>query len=576
MDLNGLPVCSGHLRLRVVSLFLLTLLIIPGNALGNPSFTIGSNHYLTIHAYPHDLLKWPNRGVFLSYNPKTMPWQGDVTDIANRPSPTYVHNHQEIEFAPPSGYEGNPEDVRSWMNVSSYAHKTRYSLGGLSTSQYGKFLVEIGKTDLNMELLSEGVGRSSDSGTYHLVPFNAETNAARNDYDFRVIYANRLFGNPIGAKLSHSRKSSDQPDGHLRFTKDGVSYNTPHLTWGWATTGCNHILGYSSINTDAFFQNRYSVLGGHQTDLQLSYEYKGNYKSGLRYRSTTEDGESYSWEYDDGSDILGNYHNDELWKDRRSNKFLRGYSKVRFWQVGNLDAGFLFFLQYGSQSKKDINKLAESESDSEEREREIILEANPFCNYKFHRGYLDFGLLLEISRTGMSNVRTRWNSVSKSDQPGVLWTTSPYKGWSPSWESFSRGHRWFFATGFEAYSSIPAHKRLSLLLRMMVLRKYTFTKKIYGESTIPEGSNSYEFNQTAERSDYKNETWMTGSVGISYGFGPVQAFWTLELPLPYLIKHRTSLRDSDDLLFEHSRKNVWQVQQPTSTRILLVYSLERP
>ena len=44
---------------------LLPLLFISTVALANPSFTIGSNPYLTVFAYPHDMLKWPNRAVFL-------------------------------------------------------------------------------------------------------------------------------------------------------------------------------------------------------------------------------------------------------------------------------------------------------------------------------------------------------------------------------------------------------------------------------------------------------------------------------------------------------------------------------
>ena len=65
----------------------------------------------------HDILKWPNSAVFIYYNPQTMPWQGDVTDIANRPSESYVNNYQEVEFAPPYGYQGNPANVYSWMRV---------------------------------------------------------------------------------------------------------------------------------------------------------------------------------------------------------------------------------------------------------------------------------------------------------------------------------------------------------------------------------------------------------------------------------------------------------------------------
>ena len=79
---------------------------------------------------------------------------------------------------------------------------------------------------------------------------------------------------------------------------------------------------------------------------------------------------------------------------------------------------------------------------------------------------------------------------------------------------------------------------------------------MYGESEIPEGGDSYMFNETHVRNNYKNETWMTGSFGVSYGFGPVQLFCTLQLPLAYLIAQETELKEGNSVLFEHSKRNV--------------------
>jgi len=233
----------------------------------------------------------------------------------------------------------------------------------------------------------------------------------------------------------------------------------------------------------------------------------------------------------------------------------------------------LFFAQKATYAKTAINKLADSDPGSKEDEREYAFETNPFINFKFKGGYLDFGILMELAFTSMNNTRTRWNSASGSDQKDVLWTTSPYSDWSPSWENFSKGSSWFFATGFESYSSIGIYKRLSLLLRLTVLRKFTRINKIYGESVIPDGGSSFEFHQTHKRNNFRNETWMTGSFGISYGWGPVQIFCTLQLPLAYLIKQRTKLHDNTSQLFDHSKRNLWQVQEPTTMRILFVYAL---
>jgi hypothetical protein len=424
-------------------------------------------------------------------------------------------------------------------------------------------------------LNAEGVARASeavgDDTEYHLVPFTGQTASGREDYEFKLLYAQRLFNHPIGLKLRYIRKTSAEPTGFTRFTRDGISYDLSHLTWGWATTGCNHIFGYSHINADAFYQDRYSVFAGHQLDLQLSSEFNGNYKSGIRYRTSKEDGDNYSWQYDDGSQFHGNYYIDERWQDRKTHNLIRGYSKVRFWEFGEADAGILFFLQQASHAKLEVNKLADSDPGSRESEREIAVETNPFLNYRFHGGHFDFGLLLEVARIGLKNTQTRWNSVSGSDQTDVLWSTTPYQGWSPSWESFSQGSEWFFATGFEADAAIPVYRRTAALLRLMILRKYTWTTKQYGQSEIPAGSSSFAFRQTHERHNYRNEAWMTGAIGISYGKGPIQSFLTLHLPLAYLIKQKTELADNDQQLFEHEKRNMWQVQEPTSARLLIVY-----
>ena len=127
-----------------------------------------------------------------------------------------------------------------------------------------------------MELTSNGIGRayetSGSSTTYYMVPFNAGTFTKQNLLNAQIIYANTFFNIPVGVKLSYQNKRSDIPWGHLNFTDKGTTYNSSHLTWGWATFGCAKIFGYSHINADAFFQNSYTVYDGNQIDAQLSFE----------------------------------------------------------------------------------------------------------------------------------------------------------------------------------------------------------------------------------------------------------------------------------------------------------------
>jgi hypothetical protein len=559
-------------------IYLFAMLMCMQNAPGNPSFTIGSNPYLTIFAYPHDILRWPASGVYFNYQNQELPWQGNVTDISARPSESYTNNYQFVEFATPDDYAGDPSGIYSWSMISGYAHQRYFGLGSITSTPYGKFMGEMGISTLNMLMEAEGVARSEEEGeVFHLVPFRSQTKGAQFKYEGKILYARQLYNNPFGFKVDYVYKHSLKPNGYLNFMIDSTQYETNHLTWGWANQSCNHIFGYPHINTDAFFQNEYSVINGSQLDLQASYDFNGNYKTGIRYRLINESGDDYNWQYDEGSLYTGNYSRNPDWMKKNVEQFFRAYSKVRFFELGNLGAGILFFGQYGKNDRFDVNRLSESEPNSQEIVHNYIVETNPFLNFKFEKGYIDFGLLLEEEYSPLKNIHTAWNESTGGEEQNVLWDSSPYEGWSTSWESFSKGHELFFATGGETYTSINIYKRFSMQGGLTLLRKYTNLKKVYGNSNVPDGGGNFEFTKTHIRKDHRNETWMTGSLGLTYGFGPIQLISILQFPLSYLNKRETVLSDiHDDILFEHERRNVWQVQQPASFRLILVCALSKP
>lgn len=553
----------------------LVLILIAVAVQANVYFTIGSNRYLTIRAYPHDLLRWPANGTFLNYAPSSFPWQGHVTNIFSRPSESYVSNFQDIEFAPPYGFQGNPEDIHSWMKLSSNAQQNKYDFGGLIQTTYGKFFFQLGMSRLDMELTAEGVGRATigdyDNPDFELVPFGAQTMAERSEQNVQFIWAHRLFGQPVGLKVNYIKRTADEPRGYVSFQKEGSDYHTSRLTWGWSTVGCNHIFGYDHINTDAWYQNQYILYDGYQLDIQASTEINGNFKSGFRYRRMREDGNLFDWEGTGESEIQGQYIEDTFWKHRKFGDLFRAYTKHRFIRIGNLDAGVLFFGQYATNPMRQVSKLTDSDPAYEMLENEFAIETNPFINYRFNGGYLDFGVLIEYSRANMKNVYTRWNSASQSEQKDVLWNTTPYLGWSQPWENYSKGNQWFFATGFESYASIDVVRPLSLLLRLTVLKMYTHIDNFYGDSVIPDNGTSFVFQQSHKRDTYKNETWVTGSFGFQYRLGGFEIMGTLQMPLAYLISQSTELEDNEEQLFRHEIRNTWQVQQPASFQLFLIY-----
>jgi hypothetical protein len=564
-------------RKATIALFLLAA----SCAYANPHFTIGSNPFYTYLAYPHDILRWPKKAAFFYMHPQTMPWQGHVTNISERPNDTYVSNYNYFDFPAPSGYTGDPNAVRSFMRVSSYAYNNRFSTGAIwNFDEFGKIYLEVGTNRVDMELRADGIVRNNN--TLELIPVTARTDAARTHYDFHVIYANHLFGNPLGLSVQYQSKHTEQPESEIRFARNGTETVSNHLTWGWTTSPCAHIFETSSQNFDAWFLNDYTLYSGGQLDLQLSYEY-GDHKSGIRYRRRSERGQNYYWQSSladtvPGANFSGTYVTDSRYEDEIADDLIRAYSKIRFWKIGDADVGLLFFLQYADRDNNtvSVNEDLDSEPLSSYAENEITVEVNPWVNYRFGKSYFDFGLLLELSTTGMENTSPRWNSSIGATQRGVVQNSSPsVSGFSPSWESFSQGRYTFFATGFEASTAINVSGRFYALGSLLLLRKYSYITKEYGSSTIPAGGGEYGFNVSHTRDDYKNETWMTGSVGLMVGLGPFQVLGTLHFPLAYLLEKSTELSDNTTTLLDLNQRNVWAVQEPVSFRLLVVFGLER-
>ena len=107
--------------------------------------------------------------------PQTLPWQGHVTNIEERPNDTYISNYNDFEFPAPDGAP-NPNAVRSFMKVSSYAYNNRYSFGGIwDFDEYGKAYVELGTNRIDMELKTDGIVRDDES--YTVIPVTAHTDA---------------------------------------------------------------------------------------------------------------------------------------------------------------------------------------------------------------------------------------------------------------------------------------------------------------------------------------------------------------------------------------------------------------
>ena len=165
-----------------------------------------------------------------------------------------------------------------------------------------------------------------------------------------------------------------------------------------------------------------------------------------------------------GSNFSGTYFTDSRYEDEIADDLIRAYSKIRFWKIGDADLGLLFFLQYADRDNNTVstNRDPDSEPLSTDAENEYTIEVNPWMTYRFGKSYFDFGILFELSTTGMENTSPRWNGSMGATQNGVVRNSSPYEsGFSPSWESFSQGRNTFFSVGFEASTAINISGRFS-------------------------------------------------------------------------------------------------------------------
>jgi hypothetical protein len=95
--------------------------------------------------------------------------------------------------------------------------------------QPGKGLSGRRTNRVDMELRADGVVRNNS--TLERIPVTARTDALRSYYDFHVIYANMLFGNPMGLSVQYQSKNTGKPESQISFVRNGVQTSSDHLTW---------------------------------------------------------------------------------------------------------------------------------------------------------------------------------------------------------------------------------------------------------------------------------------------------------------------------------------------------------
>ncbi len=557
-------------------IFSILLLIAHASFLSaNPSFTIGSNPYLTIFGFPHKLLEWevPATTIGLYYFPA--PWQGNINDPAARPSDSYTTNYQSVDFAAPEDYTGTG-DMSSYGLFGGYYDL--YQLTGGRVFRLWDFVasLSLGGEYHRMSLQASGRARgySEDAGgnrTYSVAVFDAKTENSR----LAVLAAGILAGTfaelPFGLKLEAKYFFPNTVNGYFNWTKDGVSHDSGRLTWGWATVGCGNVFGFEHREDiiDTFYLDTFDVTSGLQADLQGSLRH-GMFESAIRTRISRFLGDRYDW-----NAAQVKYVTDPNTQVSNEKNMIRAYSKMSFIREDPVNAGLLAFVEYDNNREAIIPRNAGSgfEPSSWFGKQGVFLECNPFLNLKIGKyGYLDIGVLAELGYEPSEYKVMRWSGVAGGNVETYA-NSTPYEGWTQYWESYSNDHLFFFATGFEASHGLPVMREISLLTSVLSQFKLTWDRKSYGDGGVSGASATYA--EHYYRWNFKRELWMTGSFGVMYRPGDSWNCTVLiQFPLAYLLYATTDLRDTGGTsLFNHEKSNLFQVQESFKIRANVSFKL---
>jgi hypothetical protein len=134
-------------------------------------------------------------------------------------------------------YVAYPHDILRWPDNAAFYYLHPQTL----PSQ--EHVTNIGERPNDMYISNYNYAYNT---TLKLIPVAARTDAGRSLYDFELVYANHLFGNPIGLRVEHQTKNTTASQSAIRYTMDHVSLR-------------GYIFETSGQNFDAWFLNDYTL-----------------------------------------------------------------------------------------------------------------------------------------------------------------------------------------------------------------------------------------------------------------------------------------------------------------------------
>ncbi len=557
-------------------------------------FFIGSNPYLSVIAFPQDVLKY--HGNFVYYYPtyQKLPWWGDLDEQDNIPpfgDYSTTEESYSSEWTDPNTGEVRKRSYfhesshRTFKNEVGFSHRFSDSVVNSSSLTYSSILM---RDEMNGLITND---------------FDPEKQAFPVKYDLRHLahhfYVRSMFGfkvrqNPFGIKVGFGLdKGGDiSREYSVRMHKakkdngdqDSLVVNSKKMMWGWSQDECSLIFGFRS-EADGHSQYEYAMGPMYRGDFQLGWTLPW-IKLGSRFRYIKGNQDQYTWQVDStnlagamdmldssfAQSFVGDYVEHGL--NRTTDVALyRLYGNV-IWKKGkHYSLNTLLFLGLESARKKNVlgisNLFDYRKYDiADEKTRTIIGEVNPNINIypgkKF--SYIDAAILIE----GCHSTTQIDNRPEVADP-----TYNDYNVSSEIEENFADVGL-DISTLFPVYGNKRGYVALGMI--MFANSKYTWFTEKYNYNTNPDPSvGVYHLEKDRIR---QREFWFNTMFILQWGIGNFQIRGEVIQPLLYSLKttqKRTYYRRrnavSSYIKRESTDANLWSSQDQVKVGLFFAYNM---
>lgn len=571
------------------------MLLFSCSALHARIFFVGSNPYLSIMAFPQDVLKY--QGNFVYYYPtyQKLPWWGDIDQQSNIP-PFGKYNTVEEKYSkewtnPTTGkletrYYNHESSYRTFKNEIGFSNKFSDSLVNTTSINYSTIIMK----DMMTGLLTNTIDPERNAFP---VDYNLEHVA--HNFNFSSILGFTLWRNPCGVKFAFGVNQGGDIDQDYRikiqdFKKNGekadsVIINSRKMMWGWSQEECSIIFGFPT-EADGHSEYEYALGPIYRGDLQLGITLP-RVKLGTRFRYIKADQDQFAWRIDslslaNATDLLdsavarnfsGDYYEHPL-NRKADNVTYRLYGNIFWKKREHYSLNTLLFFGFDSQKSKNVIKIHDIFDHrkfdiADETSKSFIFELNPNINIlpgkKF--SYVDAALLIEGCHT----------IAETENRPEITDTAEhDYNNSSDAVENFADVGI-DISTMFPIFGNAKTYVGLGMIV--FANSKFSWATKNYQYGTTQDTS-VYIYHLNKERVE-KREFWFNSMFILQWGIGNFQIRAELTEPLLYSLKKAQNLtyykREAAESYYtkrNNENFNLWASQDQVTVGLFIAYNFK--